>query len=45
MFTPTVEEALSWREKGASFFLLGSDQSFMTAGAAALAGAFAQAKP
>jgi 2-keto-3-deoxy-L-rhamnonate aldolase RhmA len=42
MFTPTVAEALSWREKGASLFLLGSDQSFMLAGAAALADAFSR---
>ena len=45
MFTPTVEEARAWRDKGASFFLLGSDQSFALAGATALSAAFAQPKP
>lgn len=40
MFTPTVAEALAWQAKGASFFLLGSDQGFVLAGADALAGAF-----
>ncbi len=37
MFTPTVEEARRWRDKGASFFLLGSDHGFIMSGAAALA--------
>ena len=45
MFTPTVEEALAWREKGARLFLLGSDQNFLMSGAAGLAAAFAHAKP
>ncbi len=40
MFTPTVDEAVAWQAKGASFFLLGSDQGFVLAGANALAAAF-----
>lgn len=39
MFTPTVEEALAWSEKGASFFLLASEHSWIKAGANALADA------
>ncbi len=37
MFTPTVEEARRWRERGASLFLLGSDHGFLMAGADGLA--------
>lgn len=33
MFTPDLSELPKWREMGASFFLLGSDQSFLLAGA------------
>jgi 2-keto-3-deoxy-L-rhamnonate aldolase RhmA len=37
MFTPNMDEIPAWREAGASFFLLGSDQSMVLAGANALA--------
>lgn len=40
MFTPTTEEAVRWREDGASLFLLGSDQQWLLQGAAALRAAF-----
>ncbi len=40
MFTPTVEEAVAWKSKGVSFFLLGSDQGFIINGANALARKF-----
>ena len=40
MFTPTVEEAVAWQAKGASFFLLGSDQGFVLNGARGLSAAF-----
>ena len=40
MFVSEVEEAGHWMEKGASLFLLQSDQSFLLAGAAKLAAAF-----
>ena len=33
MFVSNVEEAKYWKEKGASLFLLGSDQAFLIAGA------------
>lgn len=36
MFTPRLEELGDWQAQGASFFLLGSDQSFMLQGAARL---------
>ena len=39
MFVPTVEEAKSWTGKGASLFLLASDQAFLVAGARNLASA------
>ncbi len=38
MYTPSTDEIPSWREAGASLFLLSSDQSMMLAGANALAG-------
>ncbi len=34
MFLPRPSDAPAWREKGASFFLLGSDHGFLRAGAA-----------
>ncbi len=37
MFTPDLAELPKWLELGASFFLLGSDQSFLLAGANELA--------
>ncbi|MEO1573650.1 MAG: aldolase/citrate lyase family protein [Pseudomonadota bacterium] len=37
MFTPSMDELPRWRDAGASLFLLGSDHSFMLAGANALA--------
>ena len=37
MYTPNTDEISSWREAGASLFLLSSDQSMMLAGANALA--------
>lgn len=37
MFTPAMDELPRWREAGASLFLLGSDHSFMLAGANQLA--------
>lgn len=36
MFTPRLEELSRWQSLGASFFLLGSDQSFVLQGAARL---------
>ena len=33
MFVPNVEETRHWRDKGASLFLLASDQAFLMAGA------------
>jgi 2-keto-3-deoxy-L-rhamnonate aldolase RhmA len=36
MFLARVEDAASWRAQGASLFLLGSDHSFLLAGAADL---------
>jgi 2-keto-3-deoxy-L-rhamnonate aldolase RhmA len=36
MFLARVEDAPSWRERGASLFLLGSDHNFLLAGAADL---------
>ena len=33
MFLPDVEEARRWRDKGASLFMLASDQAFLLAGA------------
>ncbi len=36
MFTGDLDEIPHWRALGASFFLLGSDHAFMTAGAAAM---------
>jgi 2-keto-3-deoxy-L-rhamnonate aldolase RhmA len=36
MFVARVEDVPAWAEKGASLFLLGSDHSFLLAGAAAL---------
>ncbi len=40
MFLPDVEEARGWRDKGASLFMLASDQAFLLAGAAKLAASF-----
>ncbi len=37
MFTPDLDEIPDWRDKGASLFLLGSDQSMLLAGANGLA--------
>lgn len=37
MFTPNLDELPDWQTRGASLFLLSSDQSFMLAGANALA--------
>ena len=37
MYTPNTDEIPSWREAGASLFLLGSDQSMILAGANSLA--------
>jgi staphyloferrin B biosynthesis citrate synthase len=36
MFLPRASDVGHWREKGVTFFLLGSDHSFMRAGASAL---------
>lgn len=36
MFLPRASDVAQWRDKGVTFFLLGSDHSFMRAGAAAL---------
>jgi staphyloferrin B biosynthesis citrate synthase len=36
MFLPRATDVAHWRDKGVTFFLLGSDHSFMRAGAAAL---------
>jgi staphyloferrin B biosynthesis citrate synthase len=36
MFLPRPSDVALWREKGVTFFLLGSDHSFMRAGAAAM---------
>jgi 2-keto-3-deoxy-L-rhamnonate aldolase RhmA len=41
MFTPTTAEALHWRARGASLFLLGSDQQWILQGARDLVRAFA----
>jgi 2-keto-3-deoxy-L-rhamnonate aldolase RhmA len=41
MFTPTTAEALHWRERGATLFLLGSDQQWILQGARDLMRAFA----
>ncbi len=43
MFTPDIAEIPRWRSAGASFFLLGSEQSFVLSGARQLAAAFHQA--
>lgn len=43
MFTSDVSELGHWRDLGASLFLLGSDHSFLLAGAAQLAGTVASA--
>jgi 2-keto-3-deoxy-L-rhamnonate aldolase RhmA len=40
MFTPTVEEAGRWRDCGASFFLIGSDQAWVLHAARELATTF-----
>jgi 2-keto-3-deoxy-L-rhamnonate aldolase RhmA len=40
MFTPTAAEALQWRGRGASLFLLGSDQQWILQGARDLMRAF-----
>jgi 2-keto-3-deoxy-L-rhamnonate aldolase RhmA len=45
MFTPTTAEALRWRERGASLFLLGSDQQWILQGADALHAAFEPSSP
>ena len=37
MFTPDLDEIPDWRDRGASLFLLGSDQSMLLAGANGLA--------
>jgi 2-keto-3-deoxy-L-rhamnonate aldolase RhmA len=37
MYTPALDELPEWRDQGASLFLLSSDQSFVLAGANALA--------
>ena len=34
MFLPRPSDVPAWREKGASFFLLGSDHAFLRVGAA-----------
>jgi staphyloferrin B biosynthesis citrate synthase len=39
MFLPRPSDVNHWRDKGVTFFLLGSDHSFIRAGAAALIGA------
>ena len=44
MFTPTAAEAVAWQAKGASFFLLGSEQAFIKAGADGLMAAFSGAE-
>ena len=36
LFTPDLAELPAWREAGASLFLLGSDQGFLSAGAVAM---------
>ncbi len=36
MFTPALDEVADWRARGASLFLLGSDQGFIKSGAQAL---------
>jgi staphyloferrin B biosynthesis citrate synthase len=36
MFLPRASDVTHWREKGVTFYLLGSDHSFMRAGASAL---------
>jgi len=41
MFAPTTVEALHWRERGATLFLLGSDQQWILHGARDLMRAFA----
>jgi 2-keto-3-deoxy-L-rhamnonate aldolase RhmA len=41
MFTPTTAEALHWRDRGATLFLLGSDQQWIMHGARELMSAFA----
>lgn len=40
MFTTTTAEAVQWRERGASLFLLGSDQQWVLQGAEGLRSAF-----
>lgn len=40
MFTPNIDEVREWRDKGASLFLLNSDQGFVLQGAASLVAAF-----
>lgn len=37
LFTPDIKELPAWRDRGAAFFLLGSDHGFLQAGARALA--------
>jgi|AntAceMinimDraft_12_1070368.scaffolds.fasta_scaffold13953_3 2-keto-3-deoxy-L-rhamnonate aldolase RhmA len=37
MFSPTVEDAKYWKDQGAQFFLMGSDQAILIKGANALA--------
>ena len=40
MFTPRVDEVAHWRNLGASFFLLGSEQAFIIQGANQLVASF-----
>ena len=40
MFTPNIEEINEWRQQGASFFLLNSDQGFILQGAKKLVAEF-----
>ena len=44
MFVPDVAEAADWMKEGAGLFILGSEHSFMLAGAKTLAAGFATAK-
>jgi 2-keto-3-deoxy-L-rhamnonate aldolase RhmA len=44
MFVPPSEDCMVWQAKGASLFLLGSDQQFLLDGASALAGRITRAR-
>jgi 2-keto-3-deoxy-L-rhamnonate aldolase RhmA len=37
MFSPNVDDAKYWKEQGAQFFLMGSDQAILIKGANAMA--------